>query len=192
MKSKDRRSLETIEKIQNESPAELEAVIGSTFAKLFNNGQRGWTGTVHRTWATLSVLTREWLVNCSAFILMFKILFILCSYVIICVRWTWNGSFQSEKLTKKRKVEMEGPELWDARNEKRRKQYAGAKKNKGKKPLKRVIEAQRLKWRTRKQNSNLLSTLAVSWISGSASEFSVWVAGLQQLSSMVFYLPFFV
>ncbi len=69
---------------------------------------------------------------------------------------------QSEKLARKRKAEakrcksiMEDLELHDACNEKRRRQYAAAKqKKKDKKPSKKVIEAQRLKWRIQKQSQN--------------------------------------
>ncbi len=68
---------------------------------------------------------------------------------------------------------MENPELHGACNEKCREQYAGAKqKKKGKKPSKKIIEAQRLKWRTQKQNSNSRPTVTVS-CPDSASEFSI-------------------
>ncbi len=48
---------------------------------------------------------------------------------------------------------MENAELYDAHNERYWKQYAVVKqKEKGKKPSKKVFEAQRLKWKTPKQN----------------------------------------
>ncbi len=49
-----------------------------------------WLGENH-------ISTRERSVNCSAFILILKILCILWSYFIICVRWIWNGSFLVRK-----------------------------------------------------------------------------------------------
>ncbi len=67
---------------------------------------------------------------------------------------------QSEKLEWKKKAEakhfkhsMEDVELHSAHDEKCQKQHAAAKQeDKGKKPSKKAIEAQQLKWRTQKQN----------------------------------------
>ncbi len=88
---------------------------------------------------------------------------------------------QSEKFVRKTKAEakpyrciIEDPKLHDASNEKSSKQYAATKrKKKGKEPLKKVIEAQRIKWKTQNRNSNLLPTVAVSWSFWFHSEFSM-------------------
>ncbi len=75
---------------------------------------------------------------------------------------------------------MEDAEVCNARNEKRQKQYAVAKqKEKGKKPLKKVIEAQRLKWKTQKQKQKAKKQPELAVKLNSASEFCIWVAGLQ-------------
>ncbi len=92
---------------------------------------------------------------------MLKILYILCSYVIIYVRWIF--ALKRKVEAKRYKYIMEDPELHDACNEKCQKPYAVAKqKKKGKKPLKKVTEAQQLIWRTQKKNQKAKKQLELA------------------------------
>ncbi len=74
---------------------------------------------------------------------------------------------------------MEDVEFHDSRNEKYWKQLAAAKQKKGKKSSKKVVEAQRLKWRTEKQNQKTKKPPELAENLNSASEFSIWVTGLR-------------